>query len=64
MTEYRCPICEKTFTDIMEWQKDATEHDRTIREILSHLTKYELIDMVLNNTTVSDKRDWLSKWKQ
>ena len=64
MSEYRCPICEKTFTDVNIARADATEHDRIIRDILSYFTKYELVDMVLNNMTVSDKRDWLTKWEQ
>lgn len=64
MSDYRCPVCEKTFTDINVARADITIHDNTIRNILSNFTKFELIDMVLNNMTVSDKRDYITKWEK
>ena len=61
MSEYRCPICEQTFTDINIVAADMRIHDSKIRSILMNFTKDELADMVLNNMTALEKKYYLAK---
>jgi hypothetical protein len=61
MSEYRCPICGQTFTDINIAVADIRIHDSKIRSVLMNFTKDELADMVLNNMTTLEKKDYLTK---
>jgi hypothetical protein len=61
MSEHRCPICEQTFTDINIAVADIRIHDSKIRSVLMNFTKDELADMVLNNMTALEKKDYLAK---
>jgi hypothetical protein len=63
MSSYRCPVCKETFPSADEARKDMKVHDNLICNILSEFKRVELVKMIVDKMTSSEKRVWIEKAK-